>query len=257
MIDEPYRWVEAIANRREYIETELASGSPIVVLETREGLLALTLGGDRQKIFEIYDRIAMAAIGHPADIERLRMLALEVASTEGFTRSPGDVALRRLVSYSLAPAVKAAFEQIYNPPYLVRVLFIELGRNDVAHPSLLMALDYDGSFRCMIKGASPLASGIASTPRANEALQRMLTDYKEPASLRDACKFAARCWSASSLAGTAGESGIDPVIAPQKIEEHLREQSASGMLEAALLAEKQGSRVCFRKLTANELADVW
>jgi len=32
MIEEPYRWVEAIANRREYIETQLASGSPIVAL---------------------------------------------------------------------------------------------------------------------------------------------------------------------------------------------------------------------------------
>ena len=29
MIEEPYRWVEAIANRREYIEHQLAGGSPI------------------------------------------------------------------------------------------------------------------------------------------------------------------------------------------------------------------------------------
>ena len=29
MIEEPYRWVEAIANRAEYIETQLASGSAI------------------------------------------------------------------------------------------------------------------------------------------------------------------------------------------------------------------------------------
>ena len=28
MIEEPYRWVEAIANRAEYIETQLATGSP-------------------------------------------------------------------------------------------------------------------------------------------------------------------------------------------------------------------------------------
>ena len=32
MIEEPYRWVEAIANRREYIETQLAAGSPIAAL---------------------------------------------------------------------------------------------------------------------------------------------------------------------------------------------------------------------------------
>ena len=31
MIDEPYRWVEAISNRREYIENELATGSPTLL----------------------------------------------------------------------------------------------------------------------------------------------------------------------------------------------------------------------------------
>jgi hypothetical protein len=76
MIEEPYRWVEAIANRREYIETQLASGSPIAAVGYRDGILFLTLGQARQKIFEIYDRIAMGAIGHPGDIERLRMAAI-------------------------------------------------------------------------------------------------------------------------------------------------------------------------------------
>ena len=33
MIEEPYRWVEAISNRREYIENELATGSPTVGYE--------------------------------------------------------------------------------------------------------------------------------------------------------------------------------------------------------------------------------
>src|SRR4029453_11332831 len=87
MIEEPYRWVEAIANRREYIEGKLAPGSPIAALGYPEGILFLTLGQTRQKLFEIYDRIAMGAIGHPGDIERLRMAAIELASTEGFTRS--------------------------------------------------------------------------------------------------------------------------------------------------------------------------
>ena len=39
MIEEPYRWVEAIANRREYIETQLAPGSPIAALSCRDGIL--------------------------------------------------------------------------------------------------------------------------------------------------------------------------------------------------------------------------
>src|SRR5207244_10209357 len=103
----------------------------------------LTLGRERQKIFEIYDRIAMGAIGHPGDIERLRMAAIEVASTEGFTRSTADVSLRRLATYSLSPALKAAFEQIYGAPYLARMLFAELGRGD--ERNLFVRIDYDGA----------------------------------------------------------------------------------------------------------------
>src|SRR5205085_1175553 len=70
MIEEPYRWVEAIANRREYIEHQLAGGSPIAGLNYRDGILLFALGRERQKLFEIYDRIGLGTIGHPGDIER-------------------------------------------------------------------------------------------------------------------------------------------------------------------------------------------
>ena len=32
MTEEPYRWLEAITNRREYIEDQLAPGLPVVAL---------------------------------------------------------------------------------------------------------------------------------------------------------------------------------------------------------------------------------
>src|SRR3954447_1766056 len=151
MTEEPYRWVEAIANRAEYIETQLAAGSPIVALGYRDGILFLTLGKTRQKLFEIYDRIAMGAIGHPGDIERLRMTAIELASSEGFTRSAADVSLRRLAHYSLSPVLKTAFEQVYGPPYLARMLFAEVG----VHPEddLFVRLEYDGSI--VANGGTP------------------------------------------------------------------------------------------------------
>ena len=69
----------------------------------------------------------MGAIGHPGDIERLRMAAIELASAEGFTRSAADVSLRRLAHYSLSPVLKTAFEQVYGAPYLARLLFAEIG----------------------------------------------------------------------------------------------------------------------------------
>src|SRR2546428_8477674 len=142
MIEEPYRWVEAIANRREYIEAQLAPGSPIAALGYRDGILFLTLSQTRQKIFEIYDRIAMGAIGHPGDSERLRLAASELASTEGFTRSAADVSLRRLVHYSLSPVLKGAFEQVYGPPYLARMLFAEAGERP--GEDLFLRVEYDG-----------------------------------------------------------------------------------------------------------------
>src|ERR1700759_1716299 len=143
MIEEPYRWVEAIANRREYIETQLASGSPIAAVGYGDGILFLTLGRSRQKVFEIYDRIGMGAIGHPGDIERLRMAAIELASTEGFTRSAADVSLRRLAYYSLSPVMKTAFEQIYGAPFLARLLFAEVGARP--EEDLFLRVEYDGA----------------------------------------------------------------------------------------------------------------
>ena len=42
MLDEPYRWVEAIRNRREYLADQLKSASPVVGCAYENGLLLLT-----------------------------------------------------------------------------------------------------------------------------------------------------------------------------------------------------------------------
>ena len=209
MIEEPYRWVEAIANRREYIESQLASGSPIVALTFREGILLFTMSRERQKIFEIYDRIGLGAIGHPGDLERLRMTSIELASTEGFARSAHDVSLRRLATYSLSPALKAAFEQIYGPPYLARLLFAELGR--AGAPNLFLRLDYDGSLHTN-GGAFGRAfeefGVIAGHPAATERMQEFLRGKKHVhADLGAALALAADAWALGHMTsdGDAGK----------------------------------------------------
>src|SRR5690606_17077366 len=143
MIEEPYRWMEAIANRREYVEHQLSGGSPIAALSFAGGGLLLTLRRERQKICEIYDRTALGGLGRPGDIERVRRAEMKRTSTEGFTRPAADVSLRRRAAYSMSPALKTAFEQIYGAPYLARLLFAELGRNGA--PNLFFRLDYDGA----------------------------------------------------------------------------------------------------------------
>ena len=198
MIEEPYRWVEAIANRREYIEAQLASGSPIAALGYRDGILFLTLGQTRQKIFEIYDRIAMGAIGHPGDIERLRMAAIELASTEGFTRSAGDVSLRRLVHYSLSPLMKGAFEQVYGAPYLARMLFAEVGQRP--EEDLFLRVEYDGEIAS--NGATfaqarqdfAVLSGTRQSGRADGIISQKQNIRRMPAS-KPQLKSALDAWT--------------------------------------------------------------
>ena len=94
MRDEPYRWIEAIHDRRDYIEDQLRGGSPVVGLTYDEGPWCYSLlVEDNAKFFEVHDRIALSAIGHPADIERLRMLVTDTASVQGFQNAIEDVNL--------------------------------------------------------------------------------------------------------------------------------------------------------------------
>jgi proteasome alpha subunit len=81
MTEEPYRWLEAITNRREYIEDQLAPGRPVVALSGEPGILLLTVKTSTPKLFEIYDHLALGSLGHPADIEKVRQAANSMPPT--------------------------------------------------------------------------------------------------------------------------------------------------------------------------------
>jgi proteasome alpha subunit len=253
MIEEPYRWVEAIANRREYIEAQLAPGSPIAALGYRDGVLFLTIGQTRQKIFEIYDRIAMGAIGHPGDIERLRMAAIELASTEGFTRSATDVSLRRLVHYSLSPVMKSAFEQVYGPPYLTRMLFAEVG--DRPEDDLFLRVEYDGEIATnggTYAQARRNFAALSGTQQSRELMEGFLATHHAPdANLETAVNSALNAWSIGHMTLQTTDAKEPPERAA--ITKHRQEQLATGGIEAALL-ERDGSRaIRYRSLSDKEL----
>ena len=253
MIEEPYRWVEAIANRREYIEGQLAPGSPIAALGYREGILLLTLGQMRQKIFEIYDRIAMGAIGHPGDIERLRMAAIELASTEGFTRSATDVSLRRLVHYSLSPVLKSAFEQIYGPPYLARMLFAEVGERP--EEDLFLRVEYDGEIAT--NGATYARARqdfavLSGTQRSRELMEAFLkTQHTPDASLQATLNAALDAWSIGHMTLQATEAKELPERAV--VAKYRQEQLATAGIEAALLERDVSRAIRYRSLSDTEL----
>jgi proteasome alpha subunit len=253
MIEEPYRWVEAIANRREYIEGQLAPGSPIAALGYRDGILFLTLGQTRQKLFEIYDRIAMGAIGHPGDIERLRMAAIELASTEGFTRSAADVSLRRLVHYSLSPVMKSAFEQVYGPPYLTRMLFAEVGARP--EDDLFLRVEYDGEIAS--NGATYARARqdfavLSGTRQSRELMEASLkTGHTPVASFESAVQAAVDAWSVGHMLLQVTDAKELPERAA--IAQHRREQLARAAIEAAVLERDTSNAIRYRSLSDKEL----
>src|SRR5438105_15696064 len=142
MTEEPYRWLEAIGNRREYVREQLKGGSPAFAVSLPDGILLLGVGAGQSKVFELFDRHALAALGHPADIEKIRQAAIDAAHMEAFTRAPEDVSLRRLVSFGLGPQLKTSFEQIFSAPFLIEVLLAQLGATPAQ--DLLVRLHFDG-----------------------------------------------------------------------------------------------------------------
>ena len=253
MIEEPYRWVEAIANRREYIEAQLAPGSPIAALGYRDGILFLTMSQTRQKIFEIYDRIAMGAIGHPGDIERLRMVAIESASTEGFTRSATDVSLRRLVHYSLSPVMKAAFEQVYGPPYLARMLFAEIGERP--EEDLFVRVEYDGEIAtngATYAQARQDFAALSGTQQSRELMEAFLaTQHGPDADLETTFNSALDAWSIGHMTLQTSDTKEQPERTA--VRKHREEQLAIAGIEAALLERDAGKAIRYRSLSDKEL----
>jgi proteasome alpha subunit len=186
MTEEPYRWLEAVANRREYVREQLKGGSPALAASLPDGILLLGVGGGQSKVFELFDRHALAGLGHPADIEKIRQAAIDMAHTEAFTRAPEDVSLRRLVSFGLSPQLKTNFEQIFTAPFLVEILLAEIGTEPAK--DILLRLHFDGAFQfqsggVMVAASQPeheaeakkwLASAVAEKPDRSAAAELML-----------------------------------------------------------------------------------
>src|SRR5208282_5229486 len=183
MNEEPYRWLEAVANRREYVREQLKDGSPVFAASLPDGILLLGVGGGQSKVFELFDRHALAGLGHPADIEKIRQAAIDAAHTEACTRAPEDVTLRRLVSFGLSPQLKTNFEQIFNAPFLVELVLAEIGSEPAK--DLLLRLHFDGAFQFQNGGVMIAASQPETEAEAKAWLTKALTEKSERGAAAD------------------------------------------------------------------------
>ncbi len=192
MYEEPYRWVEAVGNRRQYLDDQLKEGTAVVGIAYEHGILLMTMSKGTPKLYEIYDRLALGGMGHPADLEKLRFNLLEMAHVEGFNRSASDVTGSRLVKYGIAPVIKQAFEEVFKAPFIVKILLAELGRK--SGEDGFLTINYDGTFEEKRQYAV-----LAATPVA----EQMMIEYvrkQSIVSLKDAVDAAIRTWAVGDRA---------------------------------------------------------
>jgi proteasome alpha subunit len=251
MLDEPYRWVEAIHNRREYLEDQLEGASPVVGVSYVDGVLLLTSTPGPRKVFEVYNQVAFAGIGHPADIEKLRKAIIDIAHVEAFNLSAGDVSLQRLVAFGLGPLVKAAFDEIFRSPFISRVMVTEL---DPANPlETFYTVDADGSF----SSSADAAVVSDTTDGAAAILEHLRGGDDREASLEAALVRALDAWAVGrARAGREpdeeGEEGVEPVT-EQDREAAVRAALDAGRIEAAVLDRTLPTKTKFRLLAEADL----
>lgn len=139
----PYDWQESIGHRAQYIESRLEQGRPVLAVSIEAGILFVTYHRQSPKVYEIYDKLAFAALGQQSDIEALRLGAVDFAHQEGYNRSEADVTIQRVVAGLSAP-LKRAFGDFGTAPVVARALFAEVAPS--AEGDRYFILDYDGDY---------------------------------------------------------------------------------------------------------------
>lgn len=253
MLDEPYRYLEAVSNRRDYVEDQLRQGSPIVSLRYDDGILLLTVGRGQRKIYEVHNHIALAAIGHTADVERLRLLATDAASVQGFQSSVDDVTLHRLTNFLLAPTVKREFEAVFSSPIIAKMLLVELDR--VQCESQFISLNYDGTTQ-----VDQRVGVLAGNEEIESAMRVHLSDLPQDIPLQSAFEIALDTWAIGrhrslqdddNSQNDEGEGG-ENVIGKQQLLEIIQEAQEQGEIETGILDASRRSKSKFRLLSATE-----
>ena len=263
MYEEPYRWVEAVGNRRQYLDEQFKQGSPVVALTYDGGILITTVSKGTPKLYEIYDRLALGGMGHPTDLEKLRFNLLEMAHVEGFNRSPSDVTGARLIKNGIAPVIKQAFEEVYKAPFIVRILVAELGQKP--EKDALLTINYDGTFE-EITGHAVLA---ASTAIQAKMLAYLKEQQQGTLSLEQALNLALRAWAIGSMAQqqdeadqqaeakpAAGGSGSSASAIPSSnaLIEHVRGLAGERTIECAVLERQAPGSSKYRPLKQADLS---
>ncbi len=250
----PYDFNEASRHREDYVEDKLRDGSPIVGVSFDAGLLLLTVRHTQRKIYEVYDRLIYSAIGKQADIEAVRVGAINFAHQEGYERSPDDVTAQRLVGFQLSPPLKRLFGEQLSAPAVIRAVFGELGETPAEDTFFI--LNYDGEFT-QTHGFAAVAGTLEAEDRMNLWLMGV-----GPETTRDqALERALKTWAVGAMEVRRRIVGSDeeepnPLKDLDEEEElggFLREELKTAQVEVGVLDRFTSRESKFRLLTGPDV----
>jgi proteasome alpha subunit len=245
----PYDWTENLQHRRDYVQDQLREGSPVVGVSYRDGILLMTVRRTQDKVFEVYDRLMFSGVGRQADLESLRLAAIDFAHREGFTRSAEDVTAQRVVGTTLSPLLRRGFGDFFSHPLIARAIFAELGMT--VADDVFCTLDYDGEF-----SVHHISAVVAGTKRAEEAMLGALTQHKSDAApdLPEALRLALQVWPLGRYFGLQKDEGTPESASAPAPGEVLKEELQQGALEVAVMERNVQRESKFRHLSEAEIA---
>lgn len=243
----PFDFNQTIVHRADYVEERLKSGAPVVGISYDGGVLLFTVRRAPRKIFEIYDQMMFAALGNQADVEAVRLAAIDFCHQEGFQRSPDDVSVQRLVGFAISPPLKRAFGDPMTTPNVMRAIFAEMGKTP--DKDAFFVLNYDGEFTSSSRFA--IAAGSDAAYDAMQAsLQKSLGE--NVLDFKAALQAAAEAWKAGAQPVSRDDDDEDRT----KPTEHDDFAGAlkEGRVEAAILERFTPRESKFRLLRTEELS---
>jgi proteasome alpha subunit len=240
----PYDFQENLQQRAQYIRNRLRAGSPVIGISYDNGVLLLALKRRGRKVYEVYDRLMFSAIGNQADVENLRLAAIDFAHQEGFVRSPDDVTIQRVVGFALSPALKKAFGDPLTTPFVARALFAEL--HDAPERDQFYTLNYDGEFLPYERFAA-----IGGTQTAEEQAMRYLeAQLTRLPTLESALPIALTAWGVAYEA--AQQEDVD-AVSEDAARNRLREMLGEAQVEVGILERQTLRENRFRLLAQEQL----
>jgi proteasome alpha subunit len=247
----PYEWNESINQRNDYIEDKLKEGSPVVAVSYDNGILLLTLRRTQRKIYEIYDRLVFSAIGNQSDIESIRTGAIDIAHREGFTRSPDDVSIQRIVGFAVSPSIKKIYADPFAAPVVLRALFAELGKT--AAEDQMFIVSYDGEFTSNRKLAAIGGTAYAES----QMLDYLKSSFgSELPSLEQALVSSVHAWGIGRVQTDpdAGETDDSEPAADcnADVREFINERIDEGWIVEAAVLERETNRESRYKQVSEE-----